>query len=204
MSLNNLKIGFAITGSFCTFDQIIPVIEELKKQGAIITPIFSEKVQTTDTRYGKADEVVKRIVSICGNPPITSIVEAEPVGPKKLFDVLVVAPATGNFIAKLANGIVDETPVMCAKAHLRNQRPVVVAISTNDALGLNCKNIALLLNTKNIYFVPFRQDDPLAKPNSLVAEYTLLIPTIIEAVSGKQIQPLLLCPRTKNDEDPRK
>ncbi|WPX09706.1 dipicolinate synthase subunit B [Anaerocellum danielii] len=197
MSLEKLKIGFAITGSFCTFDQIIPIIEELKNQGAIITPILSEKVQTTDTRYGKADEIVKKIVYMCENPPITNIVEAEPVGPKKLFDVLIVAPATGNFIAKLANGIVDETPVMCAKAHLRNQRPLVIAISTNDALGLNCKNLATLLNTKNIYFVPFKQDDPLSKPNSLVAEYSLLIPTIIEALSGKQIQPLLLCPGTK-------
>lgn len=198
MSLENLRIGFAITGSFCTFDQIIPIIEELKKEGAIITPIFSERVQTTDTRYGKAEQIINKIVSICENVPITNIVEAEPVGPKKLFDVLVVAPATGNFIAKLANGIVDETPVICAKAHLRNQRPVVIAISTNDALGLNCKNVAVLLNTKNIYFVPFRQDDPLSKPNSLVAEYSLLIPTITEALSGRQIQPLLLCPGKKS------
>lgn len=194
MNLNNIKIGFAITGSFCTFDKIVPIIEKLKEQGAFVTPIFSERVQTTDTRYGKAVDIMEKIISICGSKPITSIVEAEPIGPKSLFDVLVVAPATGNFIAKLANGIVDETPVMCAKAQLRNQKPVVIAISTNDALGLNFKNLAILINTKNIYFVPFRQDDPISKPNSLVAEYDLLIPTIIQALSGKQIQPLLLAP----------
>ncbi|ABP67728.1 dipicolinate synthase subunit B [Caldicellulosiruptor changbaiensis] len=192
MSLNNVKIGFALTGSFCTFDKIIPIIGKLKEQGAFITPIFSEKVQITDTRYGKASEIMGKIINICENKPITSIVEAEPVGPKDLFDILVIAPATGNFIAKLANGIIDETTVMCAKAQLRNQKPVVIAISTNDALGLNCKNLATLINSKNIYFVPFRQDDPISKPNSLVAEYDLLIPTIVQALSGKQIQPLLL------------
>lgn len=192
MSLNNVKIGFALTGSFCTFDKIIPIIGKLKEQGAFVTPIFSEKVQTTDTRYGKAIEIMEKITSICKNKPITSIVEAEPIGPKELFDILVIAPATGNFIAKLANGIIDETPVMCAKAQLRNQKPIVIAISTNDALGLNCKNLATLINSKNIYFVPFRQDDPISKPNSLVAEYDLLIPTIVQALSGKQIQPLLL------------
>ncbi|WAM32553.1 dipicolinate synthase subunit B [Caldicellulosiruptor naganoensis] len=196
MSLNYVKIGFALTGSFCTFDKVISIIEELKQQGALITPIFSEKVQTINTRFGTATEIMNKIINICQTKSITNIVEAEPVGPKQLFDVLVVAPATGNFIAKLANGIIDETPVMCAKAVLRNQKPVVIAISTNNALGLNCKNLATLINTKNIYFVPFRQDDPVSKPNSLVAKYDLLIPTILEALSGKQIQPLLLGPRS--------
>jgi len=194
MTLKDVKLGFALTGSFCTFDKIIPLINALKEEGANITPIFSEKVQITDTRYGKAEDIINEIVKVCQNKPILNIVDAEPIGPKKLFDVLIIAPATGNFIAKLANGIIDETPVMCAKAQLRNQKPIVLAISTNDALGLNAKNIAILLNSKNIYFVPFRQDDPISKPTSLVADYHLLIPTVKQALEGKQIQPIILCP----------
>lgn len=196
MNLKNVKIGFALTGSFCTFDRIIPIISKLKEEEADITPIFSEKVQKTNTRYGKSDEIINRIVEICQKKPILNIVEAEPIGPKNLLDVLIIAPATGNFIAKLANGIIDETPVMCAKAQLRSQKPIIIAISTNDALGLNAKNLAVLLNSKNIYFVPFRQDDPITKPNSLVFECELVIPTIIEALSGKQIQPMVLGPKS--------
>jgi len=192
--LEGKNIGFALTGSFCTFDKIIPVIQQLRDEGANVTPIFSEKVQNTDTRFGTAKEIMEKIISLCKSKPILSLVEAEPIGPKKLFDCIVIAPATGNIIAKLANGITDEVVIMAAKAQIRNQKPVVLAVSTNDALGLNAKNLGILLNSKNIFFVPFRQDDPYKKATSLVADFSLVIPTIIEALNNRQIQPLILAP----------
>ncbi|MEZ0535731.1 dipicolinate synthase subunit B [Caldicellulosiruptoraceae bacterium PP1] len=196
MELEDKKIGFAFTGSFCTFDKLLPILNDLKNTGSKIIPIFSEKTQKTDTRYGKAKDIIDKIVDICGEKPILTLTDAEPIGPNKLFDIMIIAPATGNTVAKLANGITDGVVLMAAKAHLRNQRPLVLAVSTNDALGMNAKNIGLLLNTKNIYFVPFRQDDHKNKTNSLVAEYSLIIPTLIEALQNKQIQPLLLGPNS--------
>lgn len=191
MRLKNLSIGFAITGSHCTLEKIIPEIEKMIAEGAAICPILSESVLNTDTRFGTADFWYKRILEVTGTKPITCITEAEPIGPKGLFDVMIIAPCTGNTIGKLANGVTDATVLMAAKAHLRNQKPLVLAISTNDALGLNAVNIGKLLNTKNIYFVPFGQDDPAKKANSLVANMHKIIDTIIYALDGKQIQPLL-------------
>lgn len=186
-----LKLGFAFTGSFCTFDK---VINELEKLAGVycITPIMSPAAFGTDTRFGDADYFKKRVEDICTNAIISSIPDAEPIGPKKLFDALVVAPCTGNTIAKLAMGITDSAVTMAAKAHLRNERPLILAPSSNDALGANAKNLGLLLNTKNIYFVPFGQDDPIKKHNSLVSDFSLIAPTIEEAMNGRQLQPILI------------
>jgi len=153
---------------------------------------MSENAQKTDTRFGKAQDFIKELEQITGNPLINSIDTAEPIGPKALLDILVIAPCTGNTLGKLANGITDTCVTMAAKAHLRNGRPVVIAVSTNDGLGANAKNIGLLLNTKNIYFVPFGQDDPQKKCNSEVAHMDMIIPTIENALQGKQIQPVLV------------
>lgn len=191
MQLSGLKIGFAMTGSFCTFEKVIPWMKKMVEEGADIYPIISEAVDKLDTRFGRADDLKLKLENITGKRPISTIVEAEPIGPKKLLDVLVVAPCTGNTLGKIANAITDTSVTMAVKAQLRNQRPVVIAISTNDGLSNNAKNIGLLLNMKNIYFVPFGQDDPLKKCNSLVAKFELLIPTIQAALEGRQIQPLL-------------
>lgn len=191
MRLKGLKIGFAITGSFCTFDKVIPQIVKLTEEGAEVFPIISETVDKTDTRFGTAEELKIKLEGITGKKIIRNIVEAEPIGPQSILDLIVVAPCTGNTAAKLANAITDTSVTMAVKAHLRNQKPVVIAISTNDGLGNNAKNISNLINMKNIYFVPFRQDDPDKKSNSLVAEMDLIIPTIINALKGKQLQPIL-------------
>ena len=192
MLLNGLKIGVALTGSFCTFDKVIPWIEKLIEEGVDVYPIISESVDKLDTRFGRADELKLKLENITGKRPISTIVEAEPIGPKKFLDMVVVAPCTGNTLGKIANAITDTSVTMAVKAHLRNQKPVVIAISTNDGLSNNAKNLGILLNMKNIYFVPFRQDDPLKKSNSLVANYDMLIPTIQAALEGKQIQPILV------------
>jgi len=192
MQLNGLKIGVALTGSFCTFDKVIPWIEKMVKEGADVYPIISESVDKLDTRFGRADEWKLKLENITGKRPITTIVGAEPIGPKKFLDVVVVAPCTGNTLGKIANAITDTTVTMAVKAQLRNQKPVVIAISTNDGLSNNAKNLGLLLNMKNVYFVPFGQDDPFKKSNSLVAKYDMIIPTIQAALEGKQIQPLLV------------
>ena len=189
--MNNLKIGFALTGSFCTIPEMLPQMEELARQGAEIIPIMSEIVYSTDTRFGKSSELIWRVEDITGKNIIHSISEAEPIGPKEILDALVIAPCTGNTLSKLANGINDSTVTMAAKAHLRNIKPVVIAVSTNDGLGANAKNIAILHAMKNIYLVPYRQDSPAAKPNSLVAKAELLIPTLIAALLGQQLQPVL-------------
>jgi dipicolinic acid synthetase, B subunit len=191
MLLQGVKVGFALTGSFCTFSKIMPELEKLVAEGADVLPIISEAVDKFDTRFGKADEWKSRIEGITDKKLIKTIVEAEPIGPKALLDIMVVAPCTGNTLSKLANGITDTPVAMAAKAHLRNGRPLVIAISTNDGLSNNAKNLGLLLNAKNIYFVPFGQDDPIKKCNSLTANNEMIIPTILEALKGKQIQPLL-------------
>jgi dipicolinate synthase subunit B len=192
--LTGVKVGVVLTGSHCTMDEVIPQIQCLKYEGAEIIPVFSYTVDETDNRFYQVSDLKARINAICDKPIINTIVGAEPIGPQKLLDVVVVAPATGNTIAKLATGIVDTPALMAIKAHLRNQRPVVIAISTNDALGINARNIGLLINMKNIYFVPFRQDDPVNKANSLVACMDKLCDTVVCALQGKQLQPVLLGP----------
>jgi dipicolinate synthase subunit B len=190
--LKGVKIGIVLTGSHCTMDAARQQMTKLKEAGAIIYPIISYSVDATDNRFYKVSELKQFLGEISDQPIINTIVGAEPIGPGRLLDLVVVMPATGNTIAKLANGIVDTPALMAIKAHLRNQRPVVIAISTNDALGLNARNLGVLLNTKNIYFVPFRQDDPYQKGNSLVANLDQVVDTAICALQGKQIQPLIL------------
>lgn len=192
MSIEGLKIGFALTGSSCNSSNVLPIIEDLAKKGADIYPIISYAVDTFDTRFGTAEECKNKLKEITGKELIKTIIEAEPVGPKLKLDVIVVAPCTGNTTAKLANAITDTSVTMACKAHLRNQRPLVLAISTNDGLGANAKNIGLLLNTKHIYFVPFGQDDAVNKPNSLIAKFDKIEETIEAAILGKQLQPLLV------------
>lgn len=161
------------------------------KTEAEVYPIFSDSAQTINSRFGKAEEFLQNAKDITGRAPIKTIKEAEPIGPKSMLDLLVIFPCTGNTIAKLANGITDTPVLMSAKAHLRNGKPLVISISTNDALGMNMKNIGALLNAKNIYFVPFGQDDPMKKPNSMVAHTELLIPTLEKALQNEQYQPLI-------------
>lgn len=192
MRLEGIRVGFALTGSHCTLDEIFIELKNIKNEGADIYPIISYSVDETVSRFGSPDKWKKELASLTGKRAINSIVGAEPVGPEKMLDVLVIAPCTGNTLAKLANAITDTPVLMAAKAHLRNQRPVVLAISTNDGLGLNARNIGLLINTKNIYMVPFGQDNPTGKPNSLKAQTSLIIDTILQALEGKQIQPVLL------------
>jgi dipicolinate synthase subunit B len=192
VSLHAKRIGFALTGSHCTLEKVFPQIERLVAEGADVMPIVSESVATTDTRYGSPERWLDRLSQITGKRALRRIAEVEPIGPGRLLDILVVAPCTGNTLAKLANGIVDTPVVMACKAHLRNQRPVVLAISTNDGLSMNARNLGVLLNTRNIYFVPFGQDNPDAKPNSLDSDLELLVPTIEAALSGRQLQPVLV------------
>jgi dipicolinate synthase subunit B len=192
MSIEGLKIGFALTGSSCNFSNVFPIIEDLAKKGADIYPIISHAVDAYDTRFGTAQEWKNKLKEITGKELITNIVEAEPVGPKLKLDVIVVAPCTGNTTAKLANAITDTSVTMACKAHLRNQRPLVLAIATNDGLGANAKNIGLLLNSKNIFFVPFGQNDAANKPNSIVAKFDKIEETIETAIVGKQLQPILI------------
>ncbi len=192
MLLKGVRIGYAITGSFCTFAKTIPQIEKLVNEGADVIPIISESVDKYDTRFGKAEDLKNTLTSITGKSPICSIVEAEPIGPKAMLDILVIAPCTGNTIAKIANAITDSSVSMACKAHLRNMRPVVIAVSTNDGLGANAKNIGVLLNMKNIYMVPFGQDDPIKKCTSLVADFDQILPTILNAQQNCQIQPILI------------
>ncbi len=192
MRLKGVKVGFALTGSHCTFSEVLDEVKRVVDEGAVLYPIISTVVDETDTRFGAAEYWKSRIAELSGQKIIKSIVGAEPIGPQKLLDILVVAPCTGNTLAKLANAITDGPVLMAIKAHLRNQRPVVLAVSTNDGLSMNAQNIGLLLNTKNIYMVPFGQDDPTGKPNSLKAKMSLLVDTIEHALQGKQIQPVLV------------
>ena len=190
--MTKLKIGFAICGSFCTFAKVIPEIKKLCESGSEIIPIMSHTAYTTDTRFGKAKDFISETEAICGRKIIKSIEEAEPIGPKKLLDALIIAPCTGNTIAKLACGICDTSVTMAAKAHLRNGRPLIIAVSTNDGLGLNLKNIGILSSSKNIFFVPYGQDDSLGKPNSLVADMTKIRETLDNALQKTQIQPIIV------------
>lgn len=189
---DNKTVGFAMCGSFCTFSSVIPHIKELKDKGYSILPIMSEMSYTTDTRFGTAESFVTEIEEICGKKIIHSIKGAEPIGPKKLLDIMVIAPCTGNTLAKLACGIADSSVTLAAKAHLRNERPIVIAVSSNDSLANNAKNIGNLLNMKNYYFVPMKQDAPLSKPRSVVADFTKISDTVSLAFEGKQIQPIWL------------
>ena len=191
MQFDGLKIGFALTGSHCTLEDVVKVVKRLVEEGANVTPIISYSVDTMDTRFGQAEEWKRQLREITAKEPIHTIPGAEPIGPKRMFDCVVIAPCTGNTVAKLANGIIDTPALMAAKSHLRNQSPVVIAISTNDGLGLNARNIGTLLITKNIYMVPFGQDNPSGKANSLVAHMDKVPETILMALQGKQIQPVL-------------
>ena len=180
-------------GSFCTFKKVITELEKLSETGADIYPIMSANACNLDTRFGNAEDFRAHIEKICKKPIIATVKEAEPIGPKRLLDVLVIAPCTGNTLAKLAAGIADTSVTLAAKAHLRNERPIVIAVSTNDGLAAAAKNIGNLLNRKNIYFVPFGQDDFIKKPSSLVADMSRIGNTIAHALDGKQLQPVLCC-----------
>lgn len=193
MKLNDKKIGFALTGSFCTFQKTIIELEKIKQiENTDITPIMSFNSYNLDTKFGKAHDFINKIENLTNHKIINSIQAAEPIGPKKMFDILIVAPCSGNTIAKLANDIIDTPVTMAVKSHLRNNRPVVIAISTNNALSGSAENIGKLLNRKNYYFVPFKQDNPITKPNSLVFDPTYIIRTLEYALDKEQIQPILL------------
>lgn len=191
MKFENLTVGFAVTGSFCTLKKTISHIRDLTENGANVIPIMSEITYNTDTRFGKAEDFISEIKSITGNEIITSVKGAEPIGPKNILDALVIAPCTGNTLSKIALGMTDSCVAMAAKANLRNENPLVIAVSTNDGLGASAQNIAHLMNAKNVYFVPFGQDDAVKKPNSLVADMSKIADTLDFALSGRQIQPIL-------------
>lgn len=194
MNTQELRLGFALTGSYCTFARVFEVLEQLTREWGEVYPIFSERAAVTDTRFGNASRFVERAEQITSHRPILSIREAEPIGPKKLLDALVIAPCTGNTLAKLACGMTDTSVTMAAKAHLRNGRPLVIAPSTNDGLTASLANIGAMSMRKQVYLVPFRQDDPEKKPTSLVAEMSLIPDALAAALEGRQLQPLLLAP----------
>ena len=185
MSLNGKRIGFGLTGSHCTYDAVFPEIEKLVNAGAEVVPVVTATVKNTTTRFGKGEDWVKRIEELTGHKVIDSIVAAEPLGPKMPVDCMVVAPITGASMSKFANALSDSPVLMAAKATLRNQKPVVLGISTNDALGLNGVNIMRLMSTKNIYFIPYGQDDPFKKPNSMVARMSMLVETVEDSYIRK-------------------
>lgn len=185
------SIGFAFCGSFCTIESATAALTVLLPHYRI-TPIFSEAVQHTNTRFGKADAIMQKIESLCGTSGIKSIVEAETIGPKKLFDLLIIAPCTGNTLAKLSLGIIDATVPMAAKAHLRNARPLLIAPASNDALSVGLRHIGTLTLRKNVFFVPFGQDDPIGKPTSLIADFSKIPEAALSALENKQLQPMLL------------
>lgn len=189
--MSSIKAGFALCGSYCTFEKAIGQIEFLIEKGVEIFPIMSENAYSTDTRFGKAEDHVKRIEELCGKKIIHTIPQAEPIGPKKELDILVIEPCTGNTVAKIANGIVDTSVTLAAKAHLRNEKPLLIAVSSNDALSGAASNVGKLLNTKNIYFVPLRQDNPQSKPRSIVADFDKTYDSIVAAINNKQIQPII-------------
>ena len=189
------RVGFAFTGSFCTFSAVMAALEEVKARFGDVTPIVSEAAGSLDTRFGNAHDWRREMERICDKRVIDSLQTAEPIGPKKLLDALVICPCTGNTLGKLANGVTDSTVTLAAKAHLRNGRPLILAVSTNDALAGAAKNIGTLLDKKHVYFVPFRQDDPAGKPTSLVADFSLVADTIAAAMEGKQLQPVVLGPK---------
>ena len=189
--LNGLRVGYALCGSFCTFARSLETVETLRNLGADITAIMSYNAYELDTRFGAAEQHRRRLIALTGKPIIHEITDAEPIGPKQMFDILVVAPCTGNTLAKLALGVIDTPVCMAVKSHLRGQRPVVLAVSTNDGLSAAAKNIGSLLNLKHFYFVPFRQDDCEKKPFSLAADFSLIPDTILSALDERQLQPIL-------------
>lgn len=191
MDLAGKTIGFGMTGSFCTFSRVIKEMEELAKSSANLIPIMSETAYSTSTRFGSAELFREQVFGLTGNKIIKTVAEAEPIGPKGYLDLLIVAPCTGNTLAKLASGIADTSITMAVKAHLRNQKPVLLAVSTNDGLGNAAKNIGTLLNQKNIFFVPFGQDDFVNKPNSLVADMSKIPESVAAALELRQLQPIL-------------
>ncbi|GGE25057.1 dipicolinate synthase subunit B [Marinithermofilum abyssi] len=192
MNLEGKTIGFGMTGSHCTHDEVLPQMKRLKDLGARVVPILSHTVQTVDSRFGTAAGWMEKIREITGEEPMTSVPDAEPIGPKKLLDCMLIAPCTGNSLARLANALTDGPVLMAAKAQMRNHRPVVLAISTNDALGLNASNLAKLVAAKDIYFVPFGQDAPERKPKSMVSRMELIPETCEAAINGYQIQPMIV------------
>lgn len=196
MKCYECNIGFAITGSFCTFDKIKTVVKTLADSGAHVIPVFSTATQSLDNRFGEAAIFMEQVEALTGHTGIKTIQEAEPIGPKGYLDVLLIAPCTGNTMAKLCNGIVDTPVLMAAKAHLRNEKPLVISLSSNDALGINFKNVGMLMNMKNVYFVPFGQDNCEKKPNSMIAQVELIPNAIEAALNGKQLQPILVNPTT--------
>jgi len=189
--MEKLNVGFALCGSFCTIAQSVEQMKKLKEKNINIIPIMSPIVYQSSTRFYNNEKLKEDVENICKNKIIQNIVEAEPIGPKNLLDLLIVSPCTGNTLGKIANGITDTSVTMAVKAHLRNNKPVIIALATNDALGASAKNIGILLNTKNIYFVPFGQDDPFSKNNSLISDFSLIYETMISAMNDKQLQPII-------------
>ena len=192
MELKDKKIGFTLTGSFCTFQKVIPKMKEIKKLGADIIPIMSFNSYNLDTKFGKAKDFIDEIEEITKKKIIHTIQDAEPIGPKKMTDIMIIVPCSGNTMAKLACDIIDTPATMAAKSHLRNNRPLVIAPSTNNGLSGNAENIGKLLNRKNYYFVPFKQDNPITKPRSIVFDTEYIIKTIEYALEGEQISPILI------------
>lgn len=192
MNLKGKNIGYCFTGSFCTFKTSIAEMKKLVEDGANVFPIMSFNSYNLDSKFGKSEDFIKEIEEITNHKVINSITSAEPIGPKKMFDILIIAPCSGNTIAKLANDIIDTPATMATKSHLRTERPVVIAISTNNALSGAAENIGKLLNRKHYYFVPFKQDNPITKPRSIVADFGYIKKTLEYALDGKQIQPIIL------------
>lgn len=192
MEIKGKKIGFVLTGSFCTFRKVIPKMKEILQQGAEILPIMSFNSYHLDTKFGKAKDMIEEIEEITGRKIIHTIVDAEPIGPKKMTDIMIIAPCSGNTMSKLACDIIDTPATMAAKSHLRNNRPLVIAPSTNNGLSGNAENIGKLLNRKQYYFVPFRQDNPITKPRSIVFDAEYIIKTLEYALEGEQISPILI------------
>ena len=190
--MTDVTLGFAMCGSFCTFHTVLEQLRQLRNHFPHIIPIMSENSYLTDTRFGSAERFRNEMEEICGRPVLHTIAETEPIGPKKLLDALIVAPCTGNTLAKLAGGIADTSVTLACKAHLRNERPIILGVSTNDGLGANGANLGRLLARKHIYFVPFGQDAPNPKPCSLVADFSLLKEAVSAALEGRQLQPVLL------------
>ena len=189
--MKKTTIGFALTGSFCTFERVLKQMEVLVERGYEVLPILSFNAGGMDTRFMTADHVRERLTSITGHTPIETLVDAEPIGPQKLCDLYIIAPATGNSLSKLVNGQFDTPALLGAKSHLRNERPLVLAVSTNDGLGAAAQNIGRLLTWRSVFFVPFGQDDPVRKPRSLVADFEQLPRTVAAALTGVQLQPML-------------
>ncbi|MBQ8550447.1 MAG: dipicolinate synthase subunit B [Clostridia bacterium] len=189
--MNGISLGYAMCGSFCTLRRALDAMKRLRELGAEITPIMSPIVYSTDTRFGKAEDIRREAEEICGRKIIHTIKDAEPIGPKSPFDLLVAAPCTGNTLSKFSLGITDTSVTMALKAHIRNQKPLLISLATNDALSATAKNIGALLNTKNVFFVPFSQDDPLGKPTSMIADFSLIPKAAAAALNGKQLTPVV-------------